>query len=91
MAGGCEWGEGQGFPETLARVAETPQMTGGEEEGVRPLVGRERWSKSWCVAGRPTLWHSREWAGGPGRRGRGRGEILSRWADKADRWERGCG
>ena len=45
------------------------------------------------------LWHSHEWAGGLGEERTGgapededrAAEILSRWADKADRWERGRG
>lgn len=70
------WPGGEGgararvFQNTLARVAETPRMTGGGEEGVRPL-GWERRSRPSRMAGRPMLWHSCEWAGGPGEEGTG--------------------
>lgn len=63
MAWGWGWGEGWGFPEHTGACDRDPRMTGGEEEGMRPLAGQERRSRPWRVAGRPRLWHSHEWAG----------------------------
>lgn len=51
MARGGGGGRAGVFQNTLACVAETPRMTGGEEEGVRPLAGQERQSRPWRVAG----------------------------------------